>query len=199
MSDTKQHYTIPGRLVSIILPVCLIAGGVAGFKYYASQERKMKKRPPRAQVVMVETMPVQAEDYHSSVGVMGTVVPDKQVTLKARVTGEVMFVSKQFEQGGVVKQGELLLLIDDSDYQIEVKKAQSALDKALSDLEIEKGSQEIAKEGENLAEDAKNIGDTKADAGPDKTGKDSKKQKKGDKNGKKDPSDAGKNAGTEKK
>lgn len=160
MSESKQGYTIIGRLLSIILPICLIAGGVTGFKYFASKERQMKRRPPRTPVVMVETLVVSPDDFQSSISVMGTVVPDKQVTLKARVSGEIVSVSKNFKQGGLVKKGETLLVIDEADYRIEVRKAQTAVDKALSDLEIEKGSQQIAKEELRLINQA-DLGEVK--------------------------------------
>lgn len=134
------------RLLRIGLPVCLVLAGVAGFYYFKSQEVKMKRKPPEKQAAFVETMTLEPGRFQTYVHAMGTVMPDRQIMLKAKVSGEVRFVSDNFVQGGVMKKGETLLLLEDSDYKIEVQKAQSALDKALSDLAIEQGSQLIAKE-----------------------------------------------------
>ena len=133
-------------MIKIVLPVCLILAGAAGWSYFKSKEPKMKRTPPAKQAVLVETISMKPGNYQSSVEVMGTVMPERQISLKSRVSGEVISISPEFVQGGVVKKGEVLLTLDDSDYLIEVRKAQSALDKVLSDLEIEKGSQLIAKE-----------------------------------------------------
>ena len=93
-------------------------------------------------------------NYQSLVQVMGTVMPDRQIILKAKVSGEVISISPKFVLGGVMKKGETLLKLDDSDYVIEVQKVQSALDKVLSDFAIEKGSQLIAKEELKLMNEA---------------------------------------------
>jgi len=161
MSEAEQTYTLFGRILIVIISLCFIGGGVGGFLYFKNQKVKMKRRPPKQQAVMVETMVMKAGDYQSSILAMGTVVPDKQVVLKSKVTGEIISISDGFVQGGLMKKGETLLTIDDADYQIEVKKAQSALNKALSDFKIEQGSQAIAIEELKLINQA-NLGDVKA-------------------------------------
>jgi RND family efflux transporter MFP subunit len=77
---------------------------------------------------------------------MGTVVPSRKVTLKARVSGEIESVASQFVPGGRIAKGNELLSIDQSDHQVEVQKAQSALKDAQASLAIEQGSQTIALE-----------------------------------------------------
>ena len=141
-------------MIKIVLPVCLILAGFAGWSYYKSKEPKMKRKPLKKQTVMVETISMKPGNYQSLVQVMGTVMPDRQIILKAKVSGEVISISPKFVLGGVMKKGETLLKLDDSDYVIEVQKVQSALDKVLSDFAIEKGSQLIAKEELKLMNEA---------------------------------------------
>jgi RND family efflux transporter MFP subunit len=146
MSIPKKKGSMIRRIIRIVLPVCLVLAGVGGFNYFKSQEVKMKRKPIEKQAAVVETIALTPGNFQTYVHAMGTVMPDRQITLKAKVAGEVIFVSESFVQGGLMKKGETLLLLDDSDYQIEVQKVQSALDKALSDLAIEQGSQLIARE-----------------------------------------------------
>ncbi|MFH2092361.1 MAG: efflux RND transporter periplasmic adaptor subunit [Pseudomonadota bacterium] len=160
MSD-NSNYTVLGRILSMVLPVCLILAGVGGYQYFKSQEARMKRKPPQQQAVMVETLVMKPGNYQSVVRAMGTVLPDKQIVLNSKVSGEVVSISRDFVQGGLIKKGETLLTIDDSDYQIEIKKASSALSKALADLAIEQGSQMIAKEELKLINLA-DLGDVKA-------------------------------------
>ena len=146
MSALKKWGSTVILLIKIILPICLILAGVAGWSYFKSKELKMKRKPPQRQAIVVDTISMQPGNYISSVHVMGTVMPDREIILKSKVSGEVISISPGFVQGGVMKKGEILLTLEDLDYVIEVQKAQSALDKAFSSLAIEKGSQMIAKE-----------------------------------------------------
>ncbi len=136
------------------MPICLILAGVGGFRYYKSKETKIKRQPPKKQAVMVETVEMQPGTYQSTVHAMGTVKPDQQIVIKSKVAGEVVSISSDFVLGGLMKKGDILLTIEDLDYQIEVKKAASELEKAVSDFEIELGSQKIAKEELNLIKQA---------------------------------------------
>jgi RND family efflux transporter MFP subunit len=133
-------------MIRIVLPFCLIFAGYIGWSYLKSKEPKMRRKPPAKSSVVVDTIPVKPGSFKSSIRVMGTIMPERQITLKAKVSGEVVAVSPKFVQGGLMIKGETLLQLDDSDYKIEVQKARSILDKALSDLAIETGSQMIAKE-----------------------------------------------------
>lgn len=135
-----------GNWLRILLPIFILCAGLLVGYYLFSRQPEIKRKPLPKQAVMVETVPAVSGNYQGSVNVMGTVIPDKEVLLKAQVSGKVVFVSPEFVQGGVVKKGEVLLNIDDADYKIEVEKAQSALEKAVSDMDIEQGSQLIAKE-----------------------------------------------------
>ena len=133
-------------LIKIILPVCLIVAGAAGWHYFKSKEPEIKRKPPGQQAVVVKTIVMEKGNYPTWVNAMGTVMPDRQIMLKSKLAGEIISVSRKFVQGGVMKKGEMLLKLDDSDYKIEIQKARSALDKAIAYLAIEKGSQLIAKE-----------------------------------------------------
>ena len=146
MSSQEREVSGTGLLIKIILPLCLIVIGVAGWSYFNSKEPKMKRKPHKKQIPLVEVISLKTGNYQSWIYAMGTVMPDKEIILKSKAGGEVTFISPDFVQGGVMKKGETLLKIDDSDYRIDIKKAKTTLDKALADFAIEKGSQIIAKE-----------------------------------------------------
>ncbi|WDP91453.1 MAG: efflux RND transporter periplasmic adaptor subunit [Desulfobacter sp.] len=133
-------------LIKVLLPLCFIAGGVAGFDYYKSQKVKIKRNPPVKHVPVVKAMAVSPGTHQTRIHAMGTVSADRQIVLKAQVAGEVVWVSPKFVQGGIIKQGEPLIRLESSDYRLAVDKAKSSLDKALADFEIEKGQQLIARE-----------------------------------------------------
>jgi RND family efflux transporter MFP subunit len=142
----KPKLSVFSQIIRVLLPVCILAAGFWGYHYFKSRETKVKRRPPVQTAMLVETIRPEPGDFSGTIRVMGTVVPDRQVSLKSRVAGEIIDVSASFVRGGVVNKGEVLVRLDDSDYAIAVKKADSALAKARADLEIEQGSQTIAEE-----------------------------------------------------
>lgn len=146
MSNVGKAASAIRIFIKILLPVCLIAGGIVGFKYYKSKQVKITRKPPAKHITMVETMAVAPGRHDTRIHAMGTVSSDRQIELKAQVSGEVAWVSSKFVQGGILKKGETLVRLVSSDYQFALDKAQSSLDKALADLDIEKGQQEIARE-----------------------------------------------------
>ncbi len=150
MGRIKKQNILIRFFIKIILPVCFIAAGVYSWNYFKSSKIKIKRKPPEKLVIMVETISITPGNYSSWVHAMGVVMPDRQITLKSKVSGEVRYISPDFVQGGVVKKGKLLLKLEDSDYKIEVQKAESILAKAMAGLALEQGSQMIAKEEFNL-------------------------------------------------
>ena len=133
-------------IVKIVLPVCLILAGIAGWIYFKSKQPKMKRKPPKKHSIVVKTVPTHKKNHRISIHAMGTIIPDRQVILKSRISGEIVYISPDFVQGKVIKKGKTIVKIDDSDYKINVLKAESALLKALSLFAIEQGNQKIAKQ-----------------------------------------------------
>jgi len=126
--------------------LALLAAGGGAWAYFRSTAPTVKRKPPQERVATVEVLPVSSGDFQAVVQAMGTVIPSRQITLKARVSGEVQAVSDPFVPGGRLAAGEEILRLDPADYEVRVQKAESALAKAKADLDIEKGSQAVARE-----------------------------------------------------
>lgn len=141
-------------IIKILLPVCFIAAGVFTFNHFKASKEKMNRKPAQKQVITVKTVSLKPGSYPAWINAMGTVAADRQVTLKAKVAGEIVSISPDFSEGSVVKKGQALIQIDDSDYKIDVGKARSALAKAMANLELEKGSQAVARQELELIQQA---------------------------------------------
>lgn len=70
----------------------------------------------------------------------GSVRAKTDIELVSQVTGKVVEVSDQFIEGGQFKAGEMLIKIDDADYQVALKSAEAAVASAEVDLDIELAS-----------------------------------------------------------
>jgi RND family efflux transporter MFP subunit len=74
----------------------------------------------------------------------GTVTPLQQTTILAEVKGRIIEVAKDFQVGGFVSRGDILLRIDPRDYQTSLMHAQAAVESARSVLVQEKGRAQVA-------------------------------------------------------
>lgn len=91
-----------------------------------------RARLPRAESPRWRTATVHRSDLVVSVSASGTVQPASQVEVKSRATGVVKEVYSR--EGEVVREGQVLVLIDDPDARSAVREAQAALQAAQARL-----------------------------------------------------------------
>lgn len=84
-------------------------------------------RPARERVFAVRVIPVASETVRPVLSTFGEVRARRSLELRAAVSGEVVWLSEDFEEGGIVEKGAPLVRIDPA-------AAQSALDTARADL-----------------------------------------------------------------
>jgi RND family efflux transporter MFP subunit len=128
-----------------IFPLVLLALGGGAWMYFKATAPAIQRAPVKPRAALVEVMTAQKTDAKAFIRAMGTVVPARQITLRARVSGNVQSMSEKFTPGGRLTQGDELLRLDPSDYEVALQQAASALEKAEADLAIEQGNQEIAR------------------------------------------------------
>jgi RND family efflux transporter MFP subunit len=88
----------------------------------------VKQAPPSVTV----SHPAQ-QDVTDSLELTGTVVPSRSVDLVARVTGYLQSVN--FQDGAMVKEGQLLFVIEPEPYRQQLALAEAALERAKSEYE----------------------------------------------------------------
>ncbi|ABD82353.1 efflux RND transporter periplasmic adaptor subunit [Saccharophagus degradans] len=118
MSVTKQQ---------IFRPIAVLLGGAAVFTLImftksSDDKREEEKLVPYVSVEKVELAPIQLV-AHSQ----GEVRSRYQTRIVSEVSGKVQAVSPAFENGGLVKKGELLAQIDPFDYEVKVQQAKANL------------------------------------------------------------------------
>ena len=98
-----------------------IALGLAGCR--VTEEPEHKPPPPKVTVTLSEkrTLPIV-------VNPIGTTRALQDVTIRARVKG--FLTEKHFEEGGNVKKAQLLLVIDEQPYKLQLAQAEAQLEAA---------------------------------------------------------------------
>lgn len=147
MDKTSTRQPLSGRekAALAVAGLVLLAVAAAAFLYMMTHRPHPQRRIPPRTAPQVQTVTLQPVEHRVSIPATGTVVPATEVDLKARVGGQVVWVSPELVEGGVVRQGQVLLKIDPDDYRLALTRKQAVLEKAVYDLKAEEGRQEVAR------------------------------------------------------
>jgi RND family efflux transporter MFP subunit len=140
-------------LLRILLPIIVVIVSAAVAVWMMQSGPKAKPREKVRNAVMVDVRLIEFGQQATTVSVMGTVKPQREVALKPQVSGEIIKISDHLIPGGRFAQNEQLLTIDPSDYQLTVQQLASEVARVEADMQIELGRQRVAqKEYELLGE-----------------------------------------------
>ncbi len=114
MHRSKQRKILIGV---IVFAAFLLASMMAG----------MKPEPPKKEReevdALVEVLVLETMTANFSIRSQGTVQPRTQTILSAEVSGTITSISPKFIAGGVFAKGDVLLRIDPTNYEVDVKTA----------------------------------------------------------------------------
>lgn len=122
--------------------ILLISVGVAiGF---VMLKEPPEEKVPEEFVQVVRTKPIEVTDLVMTVNSQGMVMPEEKTVMVAQVGGKIVKLAPAFRRGGMVKAGDVLAWIDDSDYQTQLVEAQANLASARAALQQEKAKGRVA-------------------------------------------------------
>ncbi|MEE9335853.1 MAG: efflux RND transporter periplasmic adaptor subunit [Granulosicoccaceae bacterium] len=125
------------KLLKIILPVVIFGLAILLGKQIRSNPPEVNSRPSFSQPQAVEAASLQPQSYQVILTTQGTIEPSVSNTLVAEVAGTIASVSPTFVSGGSFKQGELLIQLDQRDYQIALTQASAQLAQAEAQFQEE--------------------------------------------------------------
>jgi RND family efflux transporter MFP subunit len=113
---------------------------------YSTEPTAQRSSASKRTAMLVDVTAVEFGTFRPTITATGAVRPEQEISLRPRVSGEIIAISDSFTPGGFINAGETLLQIDPADYQAELLARQSALHQVSADLELELGRQELAKD-----------------------------------------------------
>jgi len=128
----------------IICTVILLLAASAMTAIRLTEPEAQRTSASKRTAMLVDVTRGERGTFQPEILVMGTVRPEKEIILSPRVGGEIISVSPSFTPGGFVDEGEVLLQIDPSDYEVVLLQRESELLQASADLELELGRQDLA-------------------------------------------------------
>ena len=131
----KQNPKKSGWLGKLVLLIVLGGAGYGGYVYWEQQQKAKQAQAAiaaqPAPPIPVVTALVKVADVPVYLTGLGTAQASQSVTLRVRVDGQITKIG--FEEGALVKQGDLIAQIDQRAYQAQLEQvsAQKARDEAL--------------------------------------------------------------------
>ncbi|SHJ28128.1 RND family efflux transporter, MFP subunit [Malonomonas rubra DSM 5091] len=138
--------------LKIILPILILAVGFFAFKSLIGMKKAPKRQQPPQLGALVDVIELQSKAHQVKVHATGTVVAEQEISIVPEVNGKVVWISPQLVGGGLFKQGETMLKIDASDYQLAVERAQADIARAEVALRTEQEKARVAMQEWNRIE-----------------------------------------------
>lgn len=135
----------------IVLPLLVLALGVAGAVALLAYRPEPQTRPPRVLPPLVRVQTVTPATVQLDVAAQGTVTPSTESELVAEVAGRIVEVAPEMVAGGFFQKGDLLLRIDPRDYEVALRSAAAQVERWRSELALARTNRErrevLAEEG----------------------------------------------------
>lgn len=148
------------KILRYVLPPALIVAAIIVLIVLASNRPAPPEREPVQTAMLVDTIAAEEAGDHFVVEAQGTVRPRTQTTLAAEVGGKVTRVADSFVAGGFFRAGEVLVVIDPSDYETALKQAEADLAAARARLSDEQSrSDQARRDWQQLHGDARQPSD----------------------------------------
>lgn len=141
----KRSGGILRKLLIIFIPILVVVGFIVlGAVVIALNKKPEEKKRAFNTLAVMADYAVQ-DDVRLTVKTQGEARPRTEIDLVPEVGGKIVYVSPNFIEGGIIKKGETLLRIEDSDFKIAVIRAQASVAQAEQVLIREQVEGEIAK------------------------------------------------------
>jgi len=105
------------RLLAALLLLALLLGGVFGWKYWQDQQQMAQRRPPPPATVAAVT--VAEQTWQAQLPAVGSLVASQRLVITNEIAGRI--VKLGFSSGQAVARGDLLVQLDDSVDQAELR------------------------------------------------------------------------------
>lgn len=141
--------------------VCVLAiGGWVMMRIIDSTEPEAERtQAAKRTAMLVQVIAAEKGDFQPRIEALGEVRAAREVSIGARVSGEIVERSEAFVEGGLVRAGELLVRIDPLDYEKALAQRQNEYQQAQAALELERGQRNIAELDLELLEETLEVKD----------------------------------------
>ncbi|HPS30619.1 MAG TPA: HlyD family efflux transporter periplasmic adaptor subunit [bacterium] len=104
--------------------------------------------------IQVDVIQMKTGSNNVVIEAMGKVEPSESIEIIPQVSGKIIWKNRNFIPGGIIKKGEDILKIENTDYELAIPQKEADLATATLNMKLEEGKQAVArKEYEMLGKD----------------------------------------------
>lgn len=112
-------------VVNLVVSAAVLAAAIYGYTFLGERQRPQRNKPAKSPVTIVSTDDLRFHSGPVVIDVNGVVVPLRELRLASEVAGRVVELSENVRAGRKVKKGEVLIRLDSTEYELEVKRLQA--------------------------------------------------------------------------
>lgn len=127
-----------------IIPLLILLLTAMLFFIMISMKQEPEKKELVSKAFLVEAKDIFTEDVEFLVYAQGAVVPKHQTMLSTQVSGQVVKVAANFNEGGFFKKGDVLVTLESDDYKTDLSLAEADLARAQAALDEEIARAKVA-------------------------------------------------------
>ena len=156
MSEDPVEYEVVKQkngntVLLVILSIGLLAAGVFGLQWLMATKPVAKTSTPESWTPSVKVISLTEKDYTPMIRAEGEVEAATKTMLISEVAGAVVYISPLLEKGNTIREGEIILKVEDADYKTQVTSTKSALaDAELALAQEEARAEQAARDWEKL-------------------------------------------------
>ena len=122
-------------LISLAMVVVILVMGASAAAWLISHKPEPESTVPIRPPLIVSAIRVEPRTIVEPILGFGTARSDRHARISTQVVGEIVELGQDVQEGAGVDKGQVLVRIDDREYQAQLKRARSALDSDQAQLE----------------------------------------------------------------
>ncbi len=147
---------VTANMKKIILPLLVIAIAIGLGKFIIATGPEADKQPQEIPATVVDAQTLKLQDYQVVLKASGIVRAHTQTNLVAEVSGKVLEISPNFQEGGYFNQGDTLLKLDAANYTNAITIAEGDLAQKQLTLQEQQAQAKLAQQDWNLLDSSRN-------------------------------------------
>ena len=123
--------------IRLLAPVVIVGIGWLLFNTFSVEKPKPPRPQPEPRINKTRVIELNREDFPTIVRTQGVVRPHNEATVTSQVSGKVKTVSEKLHDGSFFSAGDVLLTLDEEDFEDAVTAAEANLARAKTSLSQE--------------------------------------------------------------
>ncbi len=141
MNTNESKSSVPGPsrsalniIVNVAVSIAVLGACFFGYTLLGERARPARSKPPKTAGTVVTTETLRMHEGPVSIASNGIVVPLREIRLATEVAGRVIEQSPNLRNGRQVAAGEVLIRIDPTVYELEVRRLKSQQNQEMAEL-----------------------------------------------------------------